>query len=134
MIGSFGLRALLRIGAFMGACAITAGLLAVQAGLPGGVVPAALYLAAQFAPFALIDALLVPAPRSGAGRLARIGFAFLLLGLLGTAWNRHALDAVPFDLQLQIAFEIMIRNFALLGVYLLLERLFASMIARRMPA
>lgn len=134
MIGGFGRRALLRLGAFLGACVITGVLLALQTGLPGGAVPAAIYLAAHFAPFALIDALLVPTPRSGAGRLARTGFAFVLLGLLSAAWQRHAIEAVPFNLQMQIAFETLIRNFALLGAYLLLERLFTSMIARRIPA
>lgn len=131
---SFGRRVLVRGGAFIGACLITGVLLALQVGLPRGAIPAAVYLAAHFAPFALIDALLVPTPRSGLGRLGRIAFSFLILCLLSVAWQWQAFRSVPSDLQVQIAVESLMRNFAFLGAYLLLDVSLSSLWTRRVPA
>ncbi len=120
--------------AFVGAAGVTGLLLAWQVGIARGAIVASTYLAMTFAPFGLIDALLVPSPRSRLTRLARIAFLFLLLSVLSVAWQWRALAAVPYDLQVQIGVESLMRNVAFLGAYLLLEALLGLMVRRRLPA
>ena len=115
-------RVLTRGGAFAGACAVTGLVLALQAGtFSAGAIVAAFSLAALFAPFGLIDAFVVPAPRSRPARLARIAAAALLLLALTALWQWRAFSAVPADLQTQIVVEAVMRDAAFLGAYLLLE-------------
>ena len=127
-------RVLTRAVAFVGAALCTGLLLALQAGVLRGAFAAATYLAVTFAPVAVIDALLVPRPRTGPTRLARIGLLFALLLGVGALWQWRALAVVPADLQLQIAFEVLLRDIAFLGVYLLLEAVFGSLLVTRAPA
>ncbi len=127
-------RALTRGAAFIAASGVTGLLLALQVGVPRGAIPAAIYLVEHLSPFALIDALVVPAPRSGQARMARILLAFLLVFLLSFAWQWRAFIAVPEDLQMQIAVETSMRNVAFLGAYLAIEALLGALIGRRMPA
>ncbi len=126
-------RVVIRGAAFVAACGVTGLLLALQVGLLRGTVAAGLTLAALFSPFALVDALLVPTPRSGPARLGRIGLALLMLFGLSAAWQWRAFVAVPPDMQTQIVTEVALRNLAFLGAYLLLETLIGSLIGRKVP-